>query len=1240
MRNYPHETPKNIHKKAKKAFKILAFFLTWLVCAGQAAPGSAREIRDLRIDPLEIILAPGASMTLRVFAIFDDETEEELLSGVEFEVKDHKVARIEGFVLTATGGGDTRIEASHEASNTREKDPAELDVLKVERLEISPTTLALEVGSRGQLRALATLEDGQTGVDITEGVDWESRKEGVAIVSNTPGSKGEVTGLSSGIAEISAEDPESGEKTEKNQMLVTVTGDGDGDGDDEQEDSLEIEELYFDDGNNNLIPGETRQITVTAEYEDGSTADVTADCLFRTRRAKVALVSNTGLVTAGEAGTAKIEIEHLRGEEPRKDLEIWVGEVEQLTLQPKNPRLEVGETLALKALATYDNGRNADVTKTVSWTSGKTRVVTVGEGGNAAGRLTAVSRGETTIMARDRSSGAKTEKRDGEVIVSNPGESPEDVPPDPDAERSNRDIKNLVFQPGSLSLRPGESQSVRVSAIYKDGWTEDVTDLVELRVRNRRVAAADTGGLITAIAGGESEIRARYADAGRSSRVPLQVQVAQLSSLRISPARIGIEPGETIQLRALAKFDNESTEVDVTESVQWSSDRDKIATINDSALRGLLTAVQSGSTEIEIRDPDSGTRNDRSSGRVEVGYGLDPTGPAGSSEKIVGLKAVPDALTLSVDGFAEFVINGVAEDGTLIPLSQEDLRLRISSRRVASLTNDGRIEGRRGGSTMLEIEYREEDLEAKLPIMVREIIRLEIYPADISLRVGSELQLQAIAEFNDGTTGVDVTDQVDWRSRDRSSVSIDDKDQKGLVRGVEPGSGRIEIRHRFSQTMSDASTGNFQVVSGLQKIYIVPDNLLAEVGEQYEMTALAQFADGATVDVTDEVIWSVSNPSVANINDSGRLTVQSLAPSTIYVKAIDLQTGVSSTLSNGDAAVSTSNLNGGGNDGDDGDDGDDNDGGNNGGGGPTLLGLQVSASPDTITATMQQEVLSPGESRQLYALLDVAEENEPYDRTSSALWFSTNEDAVPVEQGRITCREIGIAQISAALPDGSMTSTGTLGDLRVECTAAELVELRVTPADVDLNYGKSKQLRAYRVYSSGAEVEITSKAIWESEDPAGVSVIESGAQGGRVTAHEDAIVEVSAYDPEFDLSSEDTDSNARVSVRKTRVRLQIYPFIPSVDPDGTVRGRVGDPMSLKAKVWYASGATQGVNLLVNWSSSDESVVEMGTGRTSSSEFKVNQGRFLSSGEVEITATWPADEFSEELTDTIEVEVLP
>ena len=285
-----------------------------------------------------------------------------------------------------------------------------------------------------------------------------------------------------------------------------------------------------------------------------------------------------------------------------------------------------------------------------------------------------------------------------------------------------------------------------------------------------------------------------------------------------------------------------------------------------------------------------------------------------------------------------------------------------------------------------------------------------------------------------------------------------------------------------------------------------------------------------------------------------------------------------------------------------------------------------------------RQILSPGEARQLYALLQVEGEAAPFDRTSSTLWFSSNDSAVPVEQGRITCREIGVAVISAALADGSMSSTGTLGDLTIECTSAELVELRIEPSDYGVNYGKSKQLRAFRVYSSGAEIDVTNKVIWESEDPSAVSVIASGTQGGRVTGHGDEIVEISAYDAEFDISSDETDSNARIGVRKTRIRLQIFPFVPSASPDGKLRAQVGSLMVLKAKVWYASGLTRGVNLLVNWSSSDDTVVLMGDGRTSASEFKVNQGQLLSDGGVVITATWPSDEFSEELTDTIEVEV--
>ena len=111
MRRAPKEMT-NSTSKHKRAPRNIAFFLISLLMAViWSSAGHAREIREIRLHPLEITLAPGASMNLQVFALFDDETEEELTEGVVFEVKDHKVARIDGFVLTATGGGDTRIEA-------------------------------------------------------------------------------------------------------------------------------------------------------------------------------------------------------------------------------------------------------------------------------------------------------------------------------------------------------------------------------------------------------------------------------------------------------------------------------------------------------------------------------------------------------------------------------------------------------------------------------------------------------------------------------------------------------------------------------------------------------------------------------------------------------------------------------------------------------------------------------------------------------------------------------------------------------------------------------------------------------------------------------------------------------------------------------------------------------------------------------------------------------------------------
>lgn len=73
-------------------------------------------------------------------------------------------------------------------------------------LTITPPSAAVSLGAKLQFQAMATLSDGATQ-DVTQdaAISWRSDAPEVAAVSNAAGSRGEATGLSEGLALISAE---------------------------------------------------------------------------------------------------------------------------------------------------------------------------------------------------------------------------------------------------------------------------------------------------------------------------------------------------------------------------------------------------------------------------------------------------------------------------------------------------------------------------------------------------------------------------------------------------------------------------------------------------------------------------------------------------------------------------------------------------------------------------------------------------------------------------------------------------------------------------------------------------------------------------------------------------------------------------------------------------------------------------------------------------------------------------
>ncbi len=1157
------------------------------------------ELRELRLEPAALTRRPGATANLRAIGIFDDESERDLTSECTFESRDPDVAEVSGRIVRAISEGTATIRAEHGPTGIRSDNGLEVVVPGIVSIALSPAQAVLSGGQSVQVRAIAELSSGDTGFDVTELVEWTSSRAEVASVSNSAGSRGRVQALTRGETEISARDPASGTRSEKEALIVEVTSDSGGGGGGGG--ALDIREMTVDPETLSLLPGETASVVVRALLADGTTVNVTSACTFESTRARSVTVASDGSVSALESGRARVRVRHPDGGAARRDLDVWVGEVEQITLSPASATLEVGATQAFAALATYDNGRSADITRRVRWAVRDGRVASVGAEGAATGLVTGILAGDTSVWAHDPISGEQSSAKLGRVAVLEPGGNPP-IEPGEEAPEDVRALEDLVFEPSLLHLLPGESRPVRVLAVYRDGSRRDVTPRVEIRARNVRVAEVDAAGLVTARGGGVSELRARDPLSRRTARTSAVVTVASLVGLRIDPPAAALALDTTIQLRALADYDDGSTGVEATALVAWESSREAIATVDDESARGLVHAVRDGVADIRCEDPVSRIRCDRATGRITVGTPEPGEGPQPGD--LVGLTVEPQQLALEVGEIATITAKLVHADGSTTPVS-DGLRFASMARGIAATASGGRVQARRGGATEIEVVHTPSGLATRLPVIVRLIERIYLDPPTLTLRPGQRAALRAFADLNDGTRGIDVTARVRWTSLDRGIVELDG-DMAGAVRAVVNGSTRVEIRDDHSNTRSDASTGTIRVADSLRRLTIAPALAVGRLGDTLTFNAIGTFDDGATTDLSTDVIWRVSPAGAATVDATGHVRILQ-AGSSITLRATDMLSGVSSTLSQGDARIDIAGA---------------------------LVGLQVGNG--TLSDTPLSLTLAPSETFQLVLLGVDGGVAPPLDISARAEWTSSDPDKVSVgETGLVTCLRDGQATISANDPETGLTSSATLGDTTVTCGGAA-VALRIEPAVLALDYGKTKQMRAFRVYADGHETDVTYKVLWSSSNPEGVSVVESGATAGRAAAHDDVVATITAHDPAFDLSSDDSGGgNGVITVRKTRTLLEIFPIFPeSADPDDVWRGPVGEILRLKARVTFATGVTQGVNLRVQWLSSDTQIVQMGDGVS----LPINNGYMVRAGETTITALWPADETSVELRATIDVEV--
>ena len=194
-------------------------------------------------------------------------------------------------VLSAQSPGTTTITVVDPTTGVTQSESVVVTAAVLKSIALTPASLSLPLGTTAQLVATATYSDGFMA-DVTQTATWSSTS-GAVLVSNAPGSSGQVSAATVGGAVVSAADPATGIT-----RSVTVTAT-----------ASVLRSIGVAPENDSFPLGTGRSLFATGTYSDHTTQDLTAAVTWSSSGG-IATVSNaagsSGLVTGTAIGTATL----------------------------------------------------------------------------------------------------------------------------------------------------------------------------------------------------------------------------------------------------------------------------------------------------------------------------------------------------------------------------------------------------------------------------------------------------------------------------------------------------------------------------------------------------------------------------------------------------------------------------------------------------------------------------------------------------------------------------------------------------------------------------------------------------------------------------------------------------------------------------------------------------------------------------------------------------------------------
>jgi len=307
-------------------------------------------------------IAPAMFLQFSAQGTLENDAVQNLTSWASWSSSDTNIATVSGSGLATAGtatGTSTIYAIFSGIIGTTSFTSSEVAVIST-----SPAMASIAKGTAKQFSASGTLADGNT-IDLTTWAFWTSSVPGVATVSNTAGSKGVVTSLSTGTTMITATF-DSVVSSPASTLVVT---------------QATLVSIIIAPTNANIALGKTQQFTATGTFSDASTQDITATVAWHSSSPGVAAISNTagsmGLATSVAVGTTTITASYAGVISDSSTLTITPAELVSIDVTPHTASIVQNTTQQFIASGTYTDGSFKDLTKLVQWVSSDTTVATM-----------------------------------------------------------------------------------------------------------------------------------------------------------------------------------------------------------------------------------------------------------------------------------------------------------------------------------------------------------------------------------------------------------------------------------------------------------------------------------------------------------------------------------------------------------------------------------------------------------------------------------------------------------------------------------------------------------------------------------------------------------------------------------------------------------------------------------------------------------------------------------------------